>query len=308
MFPGGYCTFNKDTSEPIFHYYTQDHLGNNRTVTNEDGTVEQITHYYPFGGTFNDAGLNASLQQYKYNGKELDRVAGLNTYDYGARQYFSALPVWDRVDPKCEEDYGTSPYVYCRNNPVKFLDEEGMKTILYATTLPGGSSCLNMATHTFVVVFHNNKINYFAYGPQGKYAGSLRRVYYEQDQSIIKGGNKEHLKNMIIVKPPKGMTEDEFDKKVINEAKMFGNENNFRYSIIPTKDNEGNCNTSSSTILYKAGVSIEQLNDYRKGIRGIVTGFGTIKAWTKNEQKRAIKNQEFKDRIYEKAMEKISHF
>ena len=58
LFPGGYCTFNKDTSEPIFHYYTQDHLGNNRTVTNEDGTVEQITHYYPFGGTFNDAGLN----------------------------------------------------------------------------------------------------------------------------------------------------------------------------------------------------------------------------------------------------------
>ena len=77
--------------------YTQDHLGNNRTVTNEDGTVEQIVHYYPFGGTFNDAGLNTGLQQYKYNSKELDRIAGLNTYDYGARQYFSALPVWDRI-------------------------------------------------------------------------------------------------------------------------------------------------------------------------------------------------------------------
>ena len=127
LFPGGYCTFNKDTSEPVFHYYTQDHLGNNRTVTNEDGTVEQITHYYPFGGTFNDAGLNASLQQYKYNGKELDRVAGLNTYDYGARQYFSALPVWDRVDPKCEEDYGTSPYVYCRNNPIRMFDNDGKR-------------------------------------------------------------------------------------------------------------------------------------------------------------------------------------
>lgn len=127
LFPGGYCTFNKDTSEPVFHYYTQDHLGNNRTVTNEDGTVEQITHYYPFGGTFNDAGVNASLQQYKYNGKELDRVAGLNTYDYGARQYFSALPVWDRMDPKCEEDYGVSPYAYCRNNPMKFVDEKGEK-------------------------------------------------------------------------------------------------------------------------------------------------------------------------------------
>ena len=124
----GYCTFDKEENDlPIFHYYTQDHLGNNCTVTNEDGTVEQIVHYYPFGGTFNDAGVNASLQQYKYNGKEYDRVAGLNTYDYGARQYFSALPVWDRVDPKCEEDYGVSPYAYCRNNPIRMFDNDGKR-------------------------------------------------------------------------------------------------------------------------------------------------------------------------------------
>ena len=93
--------------------------------TKEDGTVEQIVHYYPFGGTFNDAGLNTGLQQNKYNGKELDRVAGLNTYDYGARQYFSALPVWDRVDPKCEKYYNISPYAYCANNPVNRIDVDG---------------------------------------------------------------------------------------------------------------------------------------------------------------------------------------
>ena len=128
LFSGGYCTFNNTRNkEPTFHYYTQDHLGNNRIVTNGDGTVEQITHYYPFGGTFHDAGLNAGLQQYKYNGKELDRIAGLNTYDYGARLYFPVLPMWDRVDPKCEEDYNISSYVYCRNNPVKFVDEKGEK-------------------------------------------------------------------------------------------------------------------------------------------------------------------------------------
>ena len=123
---GGYCTFDKEKNDlPIFHYYTQDHLGNNRVVTKEDGTVEQIVHYYPFGGIFNDDGLNTGLQQYKYNGKELDRVAGLNTYDYGARQYFSALPVWDRVDPKCEKYYNISPYAYCANNPVNRIDVDG---------------------------------------------------------------------------------------------------------------------------------------------------------------------------------------
>ena len=126
LFSGGYCTFNKErNNEPVFHYFTQDHLGNNRIVTNEDGTVEQITHYYPFGGTFNEAGLNASLQQYKYNGKELDRIAGQNTYDYGARQYFSALPMWNGVDPLFEKHYELSPYILCGNNPVTRIEKDG---------------------------------------------------------------------------------------------------------------------------------------------------------------------------------------
>ena len=50
---------------------------------------------------------------------------GLNTYDYGARQYYAALPIWDRVDPLCEKDYGTSPYVYCGNDPIKHIDPDG---------------------------------------------------------------------------------------------------------------------------------------------------------------------------------------
>ena len=52
---------------------------------------------------------NASLQPFKYNGKELDMMHGLNTYDYGARQYYAALPVWDRVDPLAEKDRDISP-------------------------------------------------------------------------------------------------------------------------------------------------------------------------------------------------------
>lgn len=151
---GGYSTFDKEKNDlPIFHYYTQDHLGNNRTVTNEDGTVEQIVHYYPFGGIFNDAGLNTGLQQYKYNGKELDRVAGLNTYDYGAKQYFSALSVWDRVDPKCEEDYGVNPYAYCRNNPIKNIDKDGNEVINgFDTTKPKEQE----ATETYINFINDN--------------------------------------------------------------------------------------------------------------------------------------------------------
>ena len=48
--------------------------GNIRVVMGEDGTLEQVTHYYPFGGIYGDAGLNAEFQPYKYNGKELERL------------------------------------------------------------------------------------------------------------------------------------------------------------------------------------------------------------------------------------------
>ena len=50
---------------------------------------------------------------------------GLNTYDYGARQYDPILGRWDRMDPLCEKYYHISPYVYCHNNPVMLIDPDG---------------------------------------------------------------------------------------------------------------------------------------------------------------------------------------
>lgn len=65
------------------------------------------------------------VQPYKYNGKELDRMHGLDTYDYGARQYNPVTGRWHRTDPLCEKYYSTSPYAYCMNNPVRFIDPDG---------------------------------------------------------------------------------------------------------------------------------------------------------------------------------------
>lgn len=121
----GAIGFTNDNTVPTYHYYTQDHLGNNRAVVNDNGTVEQITHYYPFGGTFADVGLNSSFQPYKYNGKELDRMHGLNWYEYGHRQYDPIVPVFTKVDPDCEDYPYISPYAYCLNNPILHIDIDG---------------------------------------------------------------------------------------------------------------------------------------------------------------------------------------
>ena len=49
----------------------------------------------------------------------------LNADLYGARFYDPLLPTWDRIDPMCEKYYHLSPYAYCLDNPVKFLDRDG---------------------------------------------------------------------------------------------------------------------------------------------------------------------------------------
>ena len=81
-----------------------------------------------------------AAQRYKYNGKELDRIHGLNLYDYGARLYDSALGRWTSVDPLAEKHPESTPYAYCDNNPIRFLDPDGkekLEIFLYSLSLDG---------------------------------------------------------------------------------------------------------------------------------------------------------------------------
>ena len=118
----GYITLANST--PTYHYYLQDHLGNNRVVIDEHGQVEQVNHYYAFGGLMGES-TGGGAQPYKYNGKELDRMHGLDWYDYGARHYDAVLGRWMCVDPLAENGLILSPYVFCFNNPIRYIDLDG---------------------------------------------------------------------------------------------------------------------------------------------------------------------------------------
>ena len=105
--------------------------------------MQEVNHYYPFGGTF----ASSNVQPYKYNGKELDTKNGLNWYDYGARHYDAALGRWFVVDPLAEKMYGWSPYGYCFNNPVKFVDKDGEVPWLVAAAISAtGVGLANVVT------------------------------------------------------------------------------------------------------------------------------------------------------------------
>lgn len=122
LFDGGYCTFDNDTIQ--CHFYFLDHLGNNCVVSDEKGRLEQVNCYYPYGGLMGKC-KGDDVQRYKYNGKELDRMHGLNWYDYGARMYDAVLTRWVSMDPLCAKYPWTTPYGYCNLNPMSKVDLDG---------------------------------------------------------------------------------------------------------------------------------------------------------------------------------------
>ena len=114
------------------NYLLQDHQGSNRVVVGTMDmsahswlTTEQVTHYYPFGGLWGDLSTNQGVQPYKFGGKELDRMYGYDLYDFGARNYDPAIARFTGVDPLAEKYYHLSPYAYCANNPINYIDPDG---------------------------------------------------------------------------------------------------------------------------------------------------------------------------------------
>jgi len=297
----------RDDAEPVllcsntyddltgYHYQVKDYRGDVRAVVTQNGMLEETNSYYPYGMLHGISAI-ASTQPYKYTGKELDRENGLDWHDFEARFQMPSLGRTTTIDPLAEKYYSISPYAWCAGNPIKHVDPNGKKVHLYTTTLPGASKLLHPATHSFIVVTdEQNKVRgYFAYGSEyngldGAFCGRLMRREYKQDKDVYSGKDRESLKKEFIISPPKGVSQTDFDNTVIRVAKSFGNNPGIRYKVIPTKPTEGNCNTSTSTILLKSGVSPEEIEKIEDNIPGINTGVDSYeRPWTKEEQAKAV--------------------
>ena len=236
QFEGGYCSFDNNLN-PTYHYYEKDHLGSIRMVVNENGTIEQVNHYYPFGGVYGDLAYNSELQKNKYIGKEFDHTSGLDWYDHGARMYDAAKGSWDRMDKLAEKYKAITPYAYSINNPSKFADIDGLdivymlqggieqkriiskQNITYVQNLANqGKESFSKEDSLFLQTFIIHKTNM-----------PTKLLFDRQIYKIAKNTNNENFLN-------KRNTKINISERIINNQKVYIYE--LRYKKIPPLEQE----------------------------------------------------------------------
>ncbi len=107
------------------YYYHPNHLGSTSFVTDQNQTITQGFLYAPFGEITTEYNINFgnnTIPKYSFNAKELDEETGM--FYYEARYY--APPTFTSRDPLFEKYFWMTPYAYCANNPVKYVDPSGM--------------------------------------------------------------------------------------------------------------------------------------------------------------------------------------
>ena len=106
-----------------YYHYQKDSRGSVRTVIDGAGRIVERNDYYPYGMLMN--GVSKSVQPYKFGGKELDRIGGINHYDFHARQLQLPIPHFYQQDPYADKYPHLSPYLYCAANPLRYIDPSG---------------------------------------------------------------------------------------------------------------------------------------------------------------------------------------
>ena len=206
--------------------------------------IYKVHNYYPFGGIIDEGSRRGvDVQNHLYNGKELDRMHGLNLYDYSARQYDPAIGQFTSMDPLCEKYYHISPYAYCAGNPVRYTDPTG-------DTIRVDEQFRQQFVNSLVDVFGEQGSDSFGFDDSGNLTFSGNRDGLSKEQKKALKGLLKTMKSKDVTNVVFGNSYDNNDANVhVSEKNMI--ENSGAITILASE----NPNTSENFIVVDPNAS-----------------------------------------------------
>ncbi|MFA5566954.1 MAG: RHS repeat-associated core domain-containing protein [Acidimicrobiia bacterium] len=213
------CNLSGSGIETALFFYHPDHLGSTGMVTNNSSNITQGMLYAPFGEIISDyspAFHDSPMPNYAFNAKELDEENGM--YYYSARYY--APPTFISRDPMFEKYPSISPYTYCANNPMKYVDPDG--NAIRAVGTEANNAFKNYLS-SFKGVTKDNMRNAFSLAKSSDNFYFSNAITYKQFSSNFKNVTGEKLNRK--------------EGKVLFNA--LSNQSTLEISILTAKESEG---------------------------------------------------------------------
>ena len=128
--PEGFIRFVNRVGYSIY-YSMKDHVGSFRGYWEPGYTNGPITFSYP---SYHPSGIIYRKPYpdvpFALGGKEFMGTNNLDEYFFGARTMYAIMNRFNQMDPLCEKYYSVSPYAYCMNNPVRYMDPDGRDIVI----------------------------------------------------------------------------------------------------------------------------------------------------------------------------------
>ena len=241
-------------------WFVKDHLGNVRTVVDvspglSSPQVVERNDYLPFGTRMAAGQATLASNRYRLGGKEEQVFGGLDLgkVDFGTRQYDPFSARWTTHDPMEEKYASLSPYSYCADNSVNYIDSQGdTLVVLLAPDAAAGFG------HMAMLIQHEDN-KYYLYSKNGdkdwgiwtSVAGNgdksndIGKLSWDSPEAFISdGGHMFNYTEALII--PTTPTKDAAAKEQATESISS------TYNLIFS-----NCAQSVIQILEKAGIPTE---------------------------------------------------